>query len=496
MCRCTSRCSLVLFFTGLFLVAATYLVNRSVSFDGLLVLSKNQSERWVACPAEPSGFFSVFQHRLPAALISFDNPSVALSLWKPDTICRAQKLPFKVILKDIDLLGQRPDKNVIEIEQASGTEKVEIQPGKSLTTSEGSILIKRIQPWIGLIQNAAGSPFVMIRIEENDAGWSPPIFLSSGMASCPIPDIKIEFGAFSNESLARKFVSEQVLFKEARWGVRESGKTHWFENVVPGAGVKTSTGTEYTLLEIHGVDDPLSMPYIVVEKKEDERSEVLQVTPTRNSENNHVIFEFFSYTAVLRLGTWRDDIVLIAVYTPNNVATEQLLEKTVIFENEIMPRRRLKVRLEKVLMSALPITSEEANVKALVIQVPNGNEEVIREGTSITVGQVRLAYRREIPPPCARYHLRIRFSDKRPSKEFWLAPGERQRINNWWLIHDQPDLGSADIAVLRVRCGLPLFYLVVGGIGCIVGLLGFFVNRYHRVVSHSANPSLEVNSSS
>lgn len=475
MPRITVKLLLSIIYVGIVLLFAGFLFVRAQSFDGVIVVEQGSVERWAVQPAASGGFFSTAHRNMSTELIGFENPRAAIRVLGRTELFDAAPLPFRLRLQSVDVLERYPDMHTLEIWTPDDRRVIEAAPGAEFDIPEGAIVIAETAPWTGLVRDGRGRSLAALTAQSNDGTWTPPIFVGTDQVMRPWPGLALSLHWFDSEDTARDALPDALPeLPAARWGVADNGRVHWFETLFPGAGVTTTDGVEYVLLEVIG--EPTAPDAIVVGRREGDEAARITVDAGDMSPDGLIRFEAWRDAVIVLLHAWRDGAAAARYYMREDGVAGDIV---VMDEGDVLeipgPEPPLRIRLEQLMRTAVAVTGEEGDVTGLVVDTPDGVRR-LREGQSIQLDETRLRYRRQPRPPSVRYTLHALFDEE--TVEFTLAPGKCRRIGAWRFCHDQDFLETERIAVLRATrvAGTPSRYL--GALLLIIGVFGLCVLRF------------------
>ncbi len=448
------RLSVKLVVALLYLAASVAVIGivaqRVVSFDGIIVIEGEHAEHWVVRSSETGGIFSAARHPLPAELIGFDNPRTAVKILGNGEAYEAEPLPFSLHLKRVEIVEEYPKKDVLEITCAEQQVVRDAYAGLTVEMPGGRIAVTAVEPWTGLVRDGRGAPMAMVALQQDDKSWQPPLFVAEGERIHPMPEVMILLRCHKDETSAREAASQKKMSTLGmRWGIREDRRIHWFDSLVPGTGLTTAEGTEYTLADTvtSGQKQPIS---IRVFKKNARETSTEVVEANSQSRDGDILFEQYVNNVVFILHSWRDGAVLVVTYISGNRTRDILLNEDDSLSVKLPDGSTLRLRLAQMMLKAIPIPNFNDGVMALVLETPDGALR-LREGMSRPVREARVSYRRRPRAPLVRYTLEAVFGKEKPAHEFILAPGGRYRIEDWRFYHDQENTEAGTIAILRAK---------------------------------------------
>lgn len=465
-------------YLGILLFGGGYVLQWAQSFEGIIVVEKGRTEQWAVRPSSEGGGLFSAQQNMPVDVIGFDNPRAATRILGAKGQFDATILPFRLKLNDVKVLEKYSDKEMLEVIQAGKTTDTDVVPGQSLSLPEGKVTIIGIEPWRGLIREGKGEPMAAISLKQGEEKWSPVVFVNTKSATRPVPGMAVSLHWFPNESAAKAPLPEnQSPTARDRWGIHDTGRTHWFETLAPGTGVTTSNGTEYTLMEVEENTDPALPPVaaIVLEKISGGNASRLRIEANAATPDSEAVLESYNDRIVIGLHAWRDGAVVVHQVNEGKPGEVRLLnegEHTEI-QGTTPP---LQILLEQVMRTAIPVSGED--VRMLVLQTA-GDEIHIREGQSVQLKESRLRFRRIPQPPTVQYTLQALLKGKeRENQEFILEPGASKRIGQWRFTNDVQHTDNTTIAVLHTKrlTGTPTQYF--GLALFLIGALGLTVFRF------------------
>jgi|GEM_PF-1180636 len=459
-------------------IAGGYVFVQARSFEGLIVVEKNRSEHWAVQPAEKGGLFVLARPGMAAELIPFDNPRAAVKALAGSGTWNGFALPFSLHLKNVEVLDAPPKKDMLEVVCRSQHLFPEVAAGTEVEVPEGKIVIGPVEPWAGLIRDGRGVPMASIALRTGeDPTWQPPVFVRTDEDLHPLPGVLVGLRCFPDEAAAKTAASaEKAVEMTTRWGIREQGRIHWFEGLVPGTGVTTADGTEYTLTGtvVSGTGEAT---HITVEKRLGPGTSEEKVPANRLAKDDVILFERHDNKVVILLHTWRDGAALAVPWILGERQAERLLNENDTITLEQPGGTKFTLRLDQLMLKAIPVPEVQDGVKALVLDTPVGVMR-LREGMSRSLKETRVIYRRQLQTPHVRYQFEADSGRESPGNDFVLDPGRTVRIGAWRFTHDQENIGAATVAVLRVN-RIPFSAWEIIGMFCFFfGAAGLLVMRF------------------
>lgn len=478
MIRPPLRLVLYLCYLSAITFAGGYVLFQARSFEGVIVVEKNRSEHWAVQPSKKGGLFALARPGMAPELIPFDNPRAAVKALAGGGTLNGFALPFSLHLKNVEVLDAPPRKDVLEVVYRGQHLFPEVAEGTVVEAPEGRIVIGPVEPWAGLVRDGRGVPMASVALRTGEsATWRPPVFVRTDEDLHPLPDVLVGLRCFPDEATAKAAVTaEKALDVTVRWGVHEQGRIHWFEGLVPGTGVTTADGTEYTLTGtvVSGTGE---VTHITVENKLGPGTTEEKVPANRHVKDDVILFERHDNKVVILLHAWRDGAALAVPWISGERHAERLLKENDTIDLEQPDGTRLVLRLDQLMLKAIPVPEVQDGVKALVLDTPAGVVR-LREGMSRSLKETRVIYRRQMQPPHVRYHFEAVSGKESPGKDFVLNPGKTARIGCWRFTHDQENIGAASVAVLRVN-RIPFTAWEIMGMLCFFfGAAGLLVMRF------------------
>ncbi len=477
MARSLFKITAAVVYIALFVLVLGLMVFRTHGFEGILVIEQGRAEHWVVRPHKDGGLFSFAYRAVPAELIGLDNPRIALKILDGQESYDAEPLPFTLHLEKAEVLEERARKNILEVTLPEQRMVLDAEPGLSVEVPEGQITVASLEPWAGLIRHAAGLPMAAFAFQDTEHQWHPPVFANADESVHPLPGVMALLRRFPDEAAARAaFPGKTELDRELRWGIREAGRIHWFTSLAPGTGVTTSDGMEYTLVNSQ-TSSGGETDYILVEKKNGADSTVEKVRANLAAKNDTILFERHVNDVIFLMHAWGDGRAWIAPYIFGKKQDETLLKDGESLTVGLHGEKKLCLRMDQVIMNAIPVPDFKDGVKALVLDTPDGVLR-LREGMSRQIKASRVAYHRQPQAPLVRYTLRSVFGGDRPPLEFTLEPQGARRIGDWRFYHDQDNVHAATLAVLRARHAPGTAGLYVALLLFVVSTAGLLYTRF------------------
>jgi hypothetical protein len=457
-------------------------------FDGMVLVVKGSAEGIAVCPARDSFSLAAGERNLPAEIIHFDNPQPFRRFLGDQEMFDAVRMPFRLQLDAIDVLEERPPREIIEVLGKHPVVSCEARAGVQIPVEGPALQVKEIRPWVGLLRNPQGRPMTALSIRKaGSESWTGPIFLDAGSWRFVEPGIALRLGWFRSEAEARKSLPQNLdALQGARWGVVDGKKFHGFQSFSPGTGVTLDDGTEVTLLK-HDPEHPGEhgpAPAILVELKRTEGVENLWA-PVNTHEPNATIryVDPARANTVVTANAWRDGTALLAAFQDRLAFGNRLLAEGEVWrpmiENPGGAGFPYEIRLDQAMAAALPILPGGDPVWEALVTAP-GEEIRLREGEAVTWKDLRLRYRRMPTPPRVRQHFTVTPRSGGKPWTFDLGPGKSRRVGDWRFSQIPEHVDAAHSALLRAERTLGGKARLAGAILFIAGAFGLVLLRFRR----------------
>lgn len=458
--------------------AAGWVYSHIQHFEGIMLVAKGAAEGVVVRPSEGGLSLATAQRNMPAEVISFDNPNLFRRFLGDKEAYDAVETPFHLRLDEIEILEERPPREIVEVMGPGAPVSCEAKPGMRLPLSDSEITVKEVRRWSGLIRNAAGKPMAALSLRRPGERWTEHIFLDAGAWRFVEPGVALLCRWFSSEAEAREKLPNSLEGAAgARWGVTEGKKTHWFQSLQPGTGVVLDDETEVTLLqydEKHAGQEGVRAA-LLVELKRASGTEQKWVEVNRHDPSAILRFEDpASAESVVFLNAWRDGAGLMRVFQRGKVSGESLEREGGVWKPGADNRDAFpyEIRLDQVMPAAIPVLAAGDPVYEAILQTSTG-EIPLREGEMVTWNKKRFRYRRMDTPPRVRQHFTVipRGGEKKWS--FALGPGESRRVATWLFTQSPEHTDAVHSALLMARrtFGGPVRW--AGAVLLLLGAFGF-----------------------
>ena len=507
--RSTFRLVIALLYLGAVFFGAWHVYKRMQIFEGEIFIANAQRESVVV---RPSASFSLapVERNMPAEVIHFDNPTACRRWFDSREQYDAAHLPFSLRLDDVTVLEEHPPENRIEVTHPEGKETHAVHEGDLLNLDGATAKVTSVQPWAGLIRNASGVPMACFSIRRPGERWTEYLFINSDLWLYLEPSIAVRLRWFTSKEMAEtRFPSELAEVASARWGVTEGRVVHWFESLIPGAGITLRDGTEVTLLK-YEEEHPAAQgprPAILVGVKRDEEEDrpptadwtVANEARTQEAGQKKALIRFDCPTrcdTVIYLNAWRDNAPIVAAFQKGALCGKKLLEEGRTWQPaDAFP---YELRLDQAISQAVPVEVEGGRWPAeagetiwgAVLEMPS-RQVRLREGEVVRIGDARLRYHRRPVPPAVTYTLTAAFAHASLSacgdaqaggpRTFDLAPGASQRCGDWVFSQKAGNPNAGNSAALHATRTL-------GGPAKYIGLSLFAAGSFVLVILRFHKP--------
>lgn len=454
------------------LVGGGYFYVSVYAHEGLLVVARGKSERTVAAPGGGGGIAGMLQPAMPPEVLRADNPRALERALDKDEVYTSTQLPFAVTLEDVEVLGTRPERQVIEIRKQRAVREEEAVPGTVVPWDgdEGATAtLRAVRPWVGLLRTPNGSPMAALSLRKAEEAWTRGVFLAEGTWRTVEPDTGLLLRWWRAEEEAKTRFPEALgpLFG-ARWGAVDDGVVNWFASLTPGTGAVLSDDTEVTLLAME--EDHEGAPGILVSlkpKNGDEQRNWYRADASDGPIRMELPGRFARHGLI---NTWRDGAAYVAVYEGGKRASVRLLN-----DGEAIPAAEgpgFSLRMDSVMRTGTPSTAaKEREVLEAVLDTPQG-ELTLREGAMhAREDGAQVRFRRMPQPPSVRYAISL------GGQKALLGLGDTARRGNWVIGFARETANPEQIAVLDARRTAFTPGRMLGAVLIFAGCYGFVIAR-------------------
>lgn len=455
------------------LVGGGYFYASVYAHEGLLVVARGKAERTVVAPGGGGGIAGMLQPAMPPELVRADNPRALERALDKDEVYTATQLPFAVTLEDVEVLGTRPERQVIEIRKQRAVHEEAAAPGAVVPWDGGEdakATVREVRPWVGLLRTPNGSPMAALSLRKAEEPWTRGVFLAEGAWRTVEPDTGMLLRWWRTEEEAKTRFPETLgpLFG-ARWGTVDGGVVNWFASLAPGTGAVLSDDTEVTLLAME--ENHEGAPGILVSLKP-KKGEERRVWYHAGAADGAIRLELPGrHARHLMLNAWRDGAAYVAVYEGGKQSSVRLL-----MDGEEIPAAEgpgFALRLDAVMRAGTPSTAaKEREVLEAVLDTPHG-ELSLREGAMhARKDGAQVRFRRLAQPPIVRYAISMGSGQKTV-----LGLGDTVRQGNWIIGFTRETAVPEQIAVLDARRTAWTPGRMLGAVLIFAGCYGFVIAR-------------------
>jgi hypothetical protein len=454
---------------AMFLVAGTVFF-RLQAFTGTVILQEGAIEHLAVRASEPGFALGLSQRSVPRDLLLLDDPR-AMPALREDMNYDAVVLPFGLRLDRVTAGESHPPVHWLNVTGPDGQDDFRIEPGSPIAAGNRTLEVVGIGPWEGLVRTPAGAPMAALSF-----GSGPVLFLEAGRWYVPAPGTSIAFFWYADapafEAATRATPDEST---GARWGARDGQAIQWFDNFVPGTGVKLRNGKRVQIVE-----DRRAERHIAVEITEGERARRVDVAANVQDDAALVLLEMpAAAERVVTLHAWREDIVLCRQLSPGQPPEDRELAPG---ETWHPAAGTASLYLRQVMANAAAVPGGQLSA----VELRAGEKRYhVREGLVETVGDVRIAYRKEQRQPDARYALAAVGVDGAVMQSIELAERETRRIGAW-LFSLAPENPAAPAGIALTARRRPGGFAQMAGLLLFVGgSFGLVLVRFGRTRAES-----------
>jgi len=444
-------------------VGALFLITGSLyqwlmAFEGEMPIGRGASEHLVV--REGGGGLMGMGRALPAELLPYANPQAARMLSSQKRY-ESVTLPFFLALDRVEIIAERPPRHTIGWNRGGEREQRIIDGTGEICFGPMCFQVLGVEPWSGLLFQPGAQPMALLAMDGGDQ--EQRIMLERGQGRS-MGQAYLSFSWFANsEEAAAAFPERLDPGVGMRWGVEDGGAMHWMSNPMPGQGLITQDGRDFTVLEIRADAASETVLQIVEEKGE---SRTIHALRPGDASTAPLFFEAPALMPMhLRIHGFRDGAAWVACYQLGEQHGLEQLESGASFQCG-----DLVFSLENLMSSAIPVVGDDLAIAALRLE-SKGQTILLREGLARDWEGGQLRFRSIPQSPVARYTI-VHRSENEASREYSLGPSERIRIDNWYF--SLADDGSTPEMVLLVarRSGfarpsarIGAFLLVLGAFG-------------------------------
>lgn len=456
-------------YLGVLFLVAGMAFYRLQHFEGVIVLQKDAVEHLAFRAAARGPGIGLAQRNVPPDLLMLDNPRVPQAL-RQDQRYDGVVLPVGLRLDVAEIVGEHPPQDWLTITGPETENRIPITAGDSLSLGATHAEVTRIAPWAGLVRTASGHPMAAVSLSPNAGKETPILFLESDRWHILRPDLALRFQWYPNERAFQAALREPVDGAQgARWGVRDGKAVQWFESFAPGTGTRLRDGTEVILAEVDRAAGWVSLRISSGEGTRAARVQANQGTPEAP-----YLFEDPAATGrLLELRAWREDQALCRLRQEGQPPVERKLAPEERWE---LPAAALVLQLHQVMATAVAVPGGQ--VTAVTLRAGE-TQFTLREGLVETIGDYRVRYDRERPPPDARYQIAVLDAAGVAEATMTLAKGDHARSGAWvFSLAEENPFAPRGVAVNAERrpgglaqyAGLGLF--VLGSFGLVLARFG------------------------
>lgn len=409
-----------LYLGAMFLVAGT-LFYRLQGFEGALFLQQGAAEHLAFRAASGGLGVGVAQRNVPPDLLLFDNPRAVRAL-RQDQHYDAMLLPVALRLDAVEIIAEHPARHALSMEGPAGADRVPIDTGTTVELGEKSLEVTRIGTWEGLVRTGTGRPMAAVALGATDPAEGPVLFLESGSWRQAHPDLALRFLWHASEADLHAALDRPLdPGAGARWGIRDGNAIQWFESFTPGTGARLRDGTRVALAEDHRAEGAVTLRV-----NDDSGERLARVAANQVAGDTRFLLELPAMSAkVLELHAWREDQVHVRMWHQNQPEPVRVRAPGDVWA--VAPGDQM-LDLRQVMADAVAVPG--GKVFAAYAQA-GGRRYALREGLAETIGEFRVQYEREQPPPDARYAIAVLDPAGAAVDTIHLAAGDRARIGAW-----------------------------------------------------------------
>jgi hypothetical protein len=468
--RVILRSCVALVYLGMLGVVVGAVLGRMTAFEGTVVVAEKRTESLALRPGSEGTSFSLTRN-MPLDVLPLDNPQAARSLLDNKKNYDAAALGLRLRLDEISVLAPAGERDVIEVTPSAGPAvTIGAHPGATVPLAAGACTIRSVEPWAGLVRDAAGRRMAAFSFQRKGTGdWVQGLFTEAGQWTILPPEMALRLDWVDSENAARAGLPPaRPGLDAARWSVAEKGRVHWFETFTTGTGETLGDGTEYVLLGVN--TDPEKNPAIVVGIRKAGKARRVEVPANAAQPLEGLRFEYPGAMPVLVIArAWRDGAAWIESFRTDSTLGPIRLEDGGQWE----ATPALRFRLDQTMLQGLPVGLRGAPVWMAAVSTGGGELLRLREGLSLRCGDSSLRYRRLPQPPVVRYAFQALSLTGRPIETFVLGPGEKHRVQEWLFTQAADNLNAGRTALLTAKRLPASRYGVVGLMLALAGAAGW-----------------------
>ena len=481
-----------LIYVTVILLGVAWLYHSVTAFQGEMIIPLKRSETMAIRPATGTFNLTALQRKVPAELLLLDNPASIRMLDEKLNYDGAQ-LPLQVRVDSIEVLAERPDKEVFilttgEVKENKLVEKeYEIEEGTEIIIEDHRLVVGARTPWKGLVFSSQGSPMATVALHSRETkSWSQPLLLQPGQWTILGDDAALLFRWHDSEEAIKSSSVELEKIARPRWGIRDDKVTHWFTQFSPGTGATRNDDAQVTLLAVAPKDSQQPEKILVgIEIDEVEEQVTLkagELSPEIRFENPGAAKNIYIIDA------WKNELARVSIYRERRQLSQ--LRMGTQYKDQYSGGRG--IRLMEIMQHALPVTQSGDTIWQREFTL-DGIPYYVREGNHFTPlsGAVDFRYRRIPQGPVTAVTLTLTNQDTREITTINLSGTGSHRVGQWRFQLNPDNPNARRSTVLKVErvlltpgqaVGLGILVLVLYGW---TGLRHF--GRKKRVPRHGSS---------
>lgn len=269
---------------------------------------------------------------------------------------------------------------------------VDVELGDDVRIQDRVYRVEALRLWSGTVSAEPGVPLATLSVRHGDGPWTEDMFVADTRWQRIDPGGVLRLFVCEDEEDARTQIGEGFpIMHDARWGVRDTNRIHWFNKFTPGLAARTDDGAVVSLLafEERPVDQGGPSIRVGIRKGDDARS--FWVRADVDSQEAPVMFDCPTMGRdVIALYTWQDGKALVGHFHDGEVVETKALGRGAVWTPS---GGVITIRLENILASAVAVPRRDSTLYEAVLTAP-GVRLRLREGAAERVGDVLIRYRR------------------------------------------------------------------------------------------------------
>jgi hypothetical protein len=299
-------------------------------------------------------------------------------------------------LKVSDATEPTTDYDLLVVTEGADSVSYSVRSREEISISGKEFRIGVVRPWVGILSEPEGQPYISISIAPDGVEWAEDMLIGVG-GEIVFNDFRFRLEVLNDNSV-EEFVASHGGENEGRWGVEEGERVHWFDNLLPGAGVELDDGTVYTLLEFREeFESPAGMVPAIAVQVEYDGVKTRKIITTR-TENAAVRLEYSSGHEIWFVATEDGSISVFGEAFGTRVV--EIGDTWVLGSGEMM------IRVEQYESTGIPVDGEQTSFQEAVL-LGDSVRVRVRQGEAIRIGDALVRYQRVLNPVDTHYLLSL-----------------------------------------------------------------------------------------